>query len=248
MMNRVYFSFSGATYFAVACLTALVVANSASAATMVTTATGSGADTFLSNDGQNAASAPTTVHGADTSMTLRNLPATRARLPMVRFDISTLTGTGAKLTVTVSSDDTGGTQPFTLYGLNDGNAGENWDEVATSYSNAPGVDNSAALGDYVLDAAQVTSLLSVDVDGSQTAPYDVTFSGAALDAFLAADSDNLVTFFISNDNGSGKTYTMMTKEDSAATPPSLMTVPEPASFTLAVAMVMGMLPLTRRRR
>lgn len=231
-----------------ALLMGLALVNQASAAAMVSTADGNGADTYLSNDSQNASQGPDMAHGADTAMSLRKLPDTRAKLPMIRFDISTLDAiSGAKLTITVTGDDTSGIQPFTLWGLNDGNAGENWDEATVSYSDAPGVDNSATIGNYIIDGAQSTSLITVDVDGSVDAPYDVSFSGAALESFLTADTNDLVTFFISNDNDSGKSYTLRSKEDTSGIGPTLM-IPEPATLTMVMAGMLGLVSVARRSR
>src|SRR6185503_13281526 len=61
---------------------------SASAITL-TTADGSGADSFVSNDGNQSA---TSVHGGDGSLAIPNYDTVRAKATYFRFDLSDVTG------------------------------------------------------------------------------------------------------------------------------------------------------------
>jgi hypothetical protein len=70
-----------------------------------------------------------------------------------------------------------------------------------------------------------------------------------LDAFLAADTDGLVTFILFDNSGREKEWYLSTKEREAADPtmsaPELILVPEPATMAL---LGFGSLVAIRRKR
>jgi len=171
---------------------------------VVTTATGNGADTYLSNDGQGADYGPDTMHGDDTSLrAFRQLAAVRSKAAFLRFDISNTAGdmSGAVLTLDATFLK-GSAKDVQVYGLVDGDD-DFWDESTITYNNAPGV-LPTNLGDYLLDTPKVTLLGTITVPAAG-GEYPVTFSSdpTALDmtSFLDSDTNGLVTFlFIGTDN------------------------------------------------
>ena len=71
------------------------IVDSVSAATILaTTADGNGADTHLSNDGQQA---QTTTHGGAATNDVRAIQDTRARIGMLRFDLSNVGDLAAEM-------------------------------------------------------------------------------------------------------------------------------------------------------
>ncbi|MEM6561039.1 MAG: DNRLRE domain-containing protein [Planctomycetota bacterium] len=171
----------------------------------------------------------------------------------VRFDVSSLSAgvTAATLTIEGSFDngDVNGA-PLTIWGLNDGNAGENWDESAITWSNAPANVNTAS-GPGV-NAAEAT-LLGSYADGSDVpsggGPATFTFDDVALTNFLNADTDGFVTLIFTgtSQGGSPISFRFDSKEATGGSGLTLdaTVIPEPASAGLIGA---GMLLLTARRR
>jgi hypothetical protein len=217
---------------------ALWWANGAARAGSLTTADGNGADTFGSNDSN---SGPTVVHGAEETVNVRSLAASRARLAMLRFDVSDpdtpTTNVRLKLIETQGTRN----RVMQVYGLNDG-ADDNWDESTANYSNMPGVDNLAALGSYAMDLNEVTLLGNMNVIDNRiggVATPQAIFSNPAtlpLDNFIAQDTNGVITLFLTYDpanTDSNPDYRFATKENTAGhAPPTL--IPEPASLALVV--------------
>lgn len=215
-------------------------------AVTVTTADGSGADTYLSNDSK---AGPGTNHGSETKIRFcRQLPDTRSKIGYIRFDLTGVSVpdmTGSYLTFDASWLK-GSEKPVDVYGLIDG-SGENWDESTVSYNTAAGLD-PATLGNYAVDLTEAVLL------GTLTTParpdpevYPVTFSSNPTDlplgAFLSADTDNLVTFFFIG--GNNETEIAPKEHASSFNPPALTIIPEPATMVL---LGLGGLSLLRVRR
>jgi hypothetical protein len=198
-----------------------VLTCAAQAEVVVTTATGNGADTYLSNDSQGANYGPDTMHGGDTSLrAFRQLAAVRSKAAFIRFDISNAAGDMSGAILTFDATFLKGTsKDVQVYGLTDGDD-DFWDESTITYNNAPGI-LPATLGNYTLDTAKMTLL------GTMTVPaaggtYPVTFSSdpSTLDmtSFLDSDTNGLVTFlFIGTDN-EGE---IASKEHETFNPPTL---------------------------
>ncbi|HHY84477.1 MAG TPA: hypothetical protein GYA07_02915 [Verrucomicrobia bacterium] len=71
----------------IALIGALLCGTVAQAQVIVTTATGNGADTYLSNDGQDGNSGPDVIHGAEGDITVRTVgPNTRLKIGYIRFE------------------------------------------------------------------------------------------------------------------------------------------------------------------
>lgn len=230
----------------VAALALLWIANggAAYAGLIVLNTTGQGADSSLGND---ATVLGTSNGGAGTAMEIRagEASTSRNRLGIVRWDITAAGGdlSGAILRVYETGNNS---RTVTVYGLNDGDAGETWGEATITYDTAPAI--SLVTGpppSTAFDSLRTTVLGTFNTTGSTT--ESLTFSSAALDAFLAADTNGLVSLYFYRDGGGA--VTIRTKEfnytGTIGAPPTLelpnaVEVPEPASLALVfVAMAAG---------
>jgi autotransporter-associated beta strand protein len=197
-----------------------------------TTAGGTGADTFLTNDSN---SGPTSVRGANTVMNMRRFDGTRSRQPLFRFDIGSLssganlTGTTLSLTITRSANRT---RTANVYGLID-EALDSWPESTTSYSNAPGA-SAATAGNYsysIYDAVnnptgkyKLLGTISFPAAASAT-PIVSNTANLNLDSFLDDDTNGLVTFLIiPQTTDSTADWDIAPKENTSSAPP-LLTLP-----------------------
>jgi len=179
------------------------------------TSNGNGADTYV-RLGQ-----PTTNFGGAGNVVVKDSGGgSTTRKGYIRFDLSSLggvhTGSEIALTTSVNNQGGGGTTPqmFTVnvFGLNDGNAGESWDEGTINFSNAPANRSGNAIGGGALFLGQVT------VPNNAT-PDTVSFSSPAVDAFLNQDTDGNVSFILTRDGGSGShNLGFFSKESSSISP------------------------------
>jgi len=196
---------------------------------------GQGADASLGND---SVVLGTSNGGAGTAMEIRaNDAATnRNRLGIVRFDVSQVNGdtTGAILKLYETGNNS---RTVTIYGLNDGDAGESWGEGTITYDTAPAI--SLIVGPppaTAFDALRTTLLGTLNTTGSTT-EY-LSFSSATLDTFLAADTNGLATFYLYRDGGGAVTF--RTKEfnytGTVGNVPTLElpNIPEPSALVLLI--------------
>jgi len=204
--------------------------------------------------------APTsTSGGSSTQLTVKDSGGgTTTRKAWIRFDVS---GSpiddllSANLELTVSQRSSGGPAsnpspqldyPIQVFGLNDGNAGENWDESTTTWNTAP-ANNTANNG---VIGAQTTFLGGFTIPGTANVGDVFNFTSAAFEQFLKDDADGLVTFIIRRNGGSGSNnLSFASKENTGLTGPllnvELPAVPEPATAGLSL---LGLAVLARRRR
>ena len=227
---------------------AALCGSTATASILIPTSLGNGADSMLARDesGNGGPFSGDNTLGGGTNMQVRSGDATgRNRLGIVRFappSLAVVNPAGAR----IDFHETGNNgRAITVYGLNDGDVGEGWDEATITYNTAPGIsfNNSAApLLTTDFDPARLTNLGTL----MTTASTDevVSFSGAAMEAFIAADTNSLLTFYLYQPGSNGNVV-FTTKEGGRA--PALVLVPAPtAGLLLGLAGVA--LAAVRRRR
>lgn len=159
-----------------------------------TTAVGNGADTELSNDEQTATTGPDAIHGADGVVSIRNNQVSRLHIPMFRFDRSAMMGDLSNAVLRIHVPWSSGTQGvINVYGLIDGDEGENWAESTTNYANAPGIieEQRSTLNIWARDPAKWVLLGTI-----QPTAVGVYYSNPTmldLTSFLESDTDGVVT-------------------------------------------------------
>ncbi|MEX2606495.1 MAG: PEP-CTERM sorting domain-containing protein [Kiritimatiellia bacterium] len=181
----------------------------------------------------------------------------KERIGFFRFDLSSYTGgtiSGAELEWVVN-DTWNGTPEFTIYGISDGGASENFEEGATTdpagtlqswnnsgytYSSGQSLSDSASFGDLVdLGSMTVTN---------NSVGSTATFSSAALDTFLNNDGNDIATFLVDHTNGSGNVGGFRSKEHSSGGGATLTVIPEPSSVVLVAMGFIAVLGFARKRR
>jgi hypothetical protein len=221
------------------------------------------ASSRVSNDTHQA---QTTNHGAAGSNSIRAFLNGRAKVGMLRFDLAQLSGPVSDVQLQLQLTHSTRQRNWVIYGLNDDGldaaaTADNWGELSVTFANAPGFDQGASgvnTGNYVFnigsDPGQVTSLVTMNVGATGQGVYTSPTS-AALDAFIndaiASSNNNLVTLYISYDDGRNSTdtnpdWSFGAKEHVTAAPPTLIMVPEPAALSLLGIGGLGL--MARRRR
>lgn len=199
-------------------------------------------------NGNDQMNARTDLDGDDNDVTLLRFPT--AGLPSGASNVV--------LSLFWQRSDSGSSNELQLYGLNESDPDEiTWDETTVTYNTAPGMipddlDPVTEVGlghtfDDIqdLDVANLTLLVAPQQYGPQVTNDPYTFSSAALDAFLNADTNGEVTFLIlrGNESTSGNQARFWPKESGAGA--TLSFVPEPSSGALVL---LAGIALVRRRR
>jgi hypothetical protein len=207
----------------------------------------SGADAPLANDSLIAGTTASGATGQNMEIRAGDTATSRNRLGIIRFDLSEITGdlTGT----TISFFETGNnSRTVTVFGLVDGDTGENWDEATITYDTAPAISlNPGPPPSTTFDALRTVNLGTFNTTASTGEV--LSFGGAALETFLASDTNDLVTFYFYRDGGGA--VTIRTKENTNTTQPPTLTlpnatlVPEPGAMCL---LAFGGLALLSRRR
>jgi hypothetical protein len=185
------------------------------------------ADTFVANK------TPTTNNGSLTTATVNNNNSVRVML--VRFDVSSVSGTISRLKLTLGTNSGTAARAVKVFGLVNG---QNWSESAVTWSTAPGVIQSftaspwaGTLSQYLNTAdlyggGTVLSTFTPAGGAGTVTAFDVT-SGPVFD-FLAADADKIVTFLIAvDDPASGGGEIFSTREAASGMPVLTVTTPPP---------------------
>jgi hypothetical protein len=177
---------------------------------------------------------------------------------LFRFDLTGggIAASGNSLNLTWYRDDSSTGKTLSLYGMNDLADGETtWSESTITYNNAPmlipdGQDPTAETGlghdwDDVrdLDMSKLTLLVASQPYGPQVLGDLYTFSGAALDAFLNADTNGQVTLLVLRGDPSTSSNQARFQVKEVGTGAYL--VPEPATMLL---LGLGGLVSLRKRR
>jgi hypothetical protein len=237
-----------------AALAAALMVGTAGAAMIVPTSFGTGADTMLQNDSQDAGTGPDVVRGNINSMTFRYLAGSRVKIPYFRFDLSGIRGDRSDATMSLQLTFNNGNRSRALdvYGLIDSDPDDTWGEGSTSYSNAPGfiyVDpdpvtaGNQPSNNFTIDPAEMVFLGTITTPAG-VGVFSSTTAALNLDAFLAADSNKLVTFaLVRSVSDSNVNYNFATKENvtpntlfPTLTLPHALEIPEPASIMLLIAL------------
>lgn len=208
----------------------------------ITTANGSGADTYVAND--DGSQSPDGNFGTENRMRIRVNGTNRVKIAYIRFDLSNvlLNPTNAYLKFETTYMKSGG-KSVNVYGLTD-NKLDYWIESGTggiTFNTAPGQVLPAAPGTYTLDTTK-TTLLGTFATSTTAAPVILTTSPASLNLadFLRSDTNGLVTLLLI---GQDDETELATKENTTAgiTFPTLVlpdsndivaraTAPVPASY------------------
>ncbi|MDZ7261689.1 MAG: DNRLRE domain-containing protein, partial [candidate division KSB1 bacterium] len=210
----------------------------------ITTAVGKGADTYLSNDGQQRTGYDFTAngtHGGEPSLKVRSLVGVRMKLAYMRFDISQLDKV-QQVQLGLYPVWYKGAEACTLsvYAMVNESL-DNWDEMTICYNNAPGFVPfpTVPLGYYDLtgDLVKVTEMYFQKQFYTDSV-YFYSEPSAAMDNFINSDTNGLVTFaVIAKDSppGPDHDWDFGAKENSMPVAPKLVFVeaPPPVQITTA---------------
>jgi len=159
---------------------------------IITTADGVGADAEVNeNDGASGG------NGTGAAINARFSNSTRNEYIFLRFDLSSIepgSVADAALKLTSYRNDT---KNYTIrvYGLNDDELGQDWDEATIEFDGAPGLvfdGNSTTRGLIAGDVTTIGDWPLPDMSKGEL----VSFNDADLMAFLNADTDGLLTLLL----------------------------------------------------
>ncbi|QNN24289.1 PEP-CTERM sorting domain-containing protein [Planctomycetales bacterium ZRK34] len=252
----------------VAIVAVMVVSSFASASIVIKTSDGQGADAYAQGTATNTAPFPNT--GSSSSLVVKNgaAPDQYTRKTYLRFDLAAWNGgsfAAARLDLRISNNDDQGTPTdfvVEVLGLVDGYAGvdqtptpdgdvtdeedvhdEFWAESTLDWDSAPA---NVTTSGFSLTSDAV-SLGTFNVTANDTTADWVSFSSAALDNFIHADTNGVITLIVRRTGahaGGSSNLSFYSKEASAASAPTLTLIPEPATLAM---LAMGSLGLIRRR-
>lgn len=142
----------------------------------------------------------------------------------------------ARLTLTMSGAATNTVQShnFLLYGLNNGDAMESWNQTTINWTNAPAYTNGGNYSWASVDLARATLIGTVsDNVGSADAGKPFTFADSStnsLENFLKADTNGMVTFIVVQTNESSiREMYFASKENPNYPGPQLVVYYEPTN-------------------
>jgi hypothetical protein len=242
--------------FALIAINGVCVAGAAGAT--ITTANGSGADSFIrrgnATTNYGASGAVEVKYGATNDSTNRK--------GYLKFDLTSLNNaasdnvSAASLKLVVSSfSDSDGTPKtaatFTLFGLVDGTTGEDFVEGDGGTDNNPAgeIRWDNAPGNVTSSDTGVTNVFEIgDFTISNTLGSVATVNASSLVTFLNSDTNNVATFIlVRKTQDQGLTTSFASKENTTYAAPTLeiTLVPEPSALSLLALPAAACL---RRRR
>ncbi|MEN6309258.1 MAG: LamG-like jellyroll fold domain-containing protein [Anaerohalosphaeraceae bacterium] len=186
---------------------------------IVTTATGSGADGGISNDGNQG---PNVVLNSGNTP-IRRYEGTRAKAMIVRYDVRNVGGdlSGATLSFTTTSTANRG-RTLNLWALTDDSL-DNWNEATICYNTAPGVlhegDTGYQLNYITMDTTKWTLM------GTMPIAAAASLNTGAIDPnFVKNDKNGLLTLLLyTSTSDSSQSWYVANKEGSI--PPPTLTFP-----------------------
>jgi hypothetical protein len=216
----------------------------------ITTAMGNGADAAVKTTDAGGDNGANTNFGAGASVGIKHDGGGGAignsRKGYLRFDITGVLILDLELDVTVAiAAVPSGT--YNVFGLNDGHAGEAWDESTITWNNAPGNDT---LSKVDMLGAETTLLGTFFYGGAYPVGTHITFSSLALLNFALADTNGLLTLAITRQTIDSSSLGIASKEHASLDAPTLhiTTVPEPGTWLTVTAGSLGLIGRAWRRR
>ena len=226
----------------------LLMLGTAAQALYISTEFGDGADCWIANDNQSSSYYSNTVHNTTGMQVRYNGGGSRFRAAFLKFDLSGQTepfaaNTGLLMGQTYTK---GASKTIHVYGLVDGDAGEDWLETTLCYDNAPGFVTPSQgnnLGWYAIDSRLVLlgtfTIPGTGSGGATITPAKMLWSDPdtlPLADFLNADTNGKVTLVLINATGTSSNNSenrFASKEDAVvASWPALIEVPEPVTLVL----------------
>jgi hypothetical protein len=169
-----------------------------------------------------------------------------------KYDLSTVSGTAASATLQLTrtaASFSAATDQIMVYALNDKDVGEGWGEYTITYNNAPG----NVIASNTLDTTRYTYLGSFSYPSANAAGTVYSFSNAALQQAVNADTDNQLTLAFLKTTNAVSVANFASRENTTYAGATLVltgvtTAPEPSTFIMLCAGLAGLLAYAWRKR
>jgi hypothetical protein len=210
----------------------LLVRSALADETSITTRQGRGADAPV----QSGTSKDKNFGATPQLMVKKGIAPDYNRKTYLRFDVGTQTAASKSASLTLCVGQAYAVSPsdkvwtFNVYGLHDGAVpqaailGEDWDEKAITWENAPANDTTSPNG----TTADATLLGTFTIIGKGNPGDSVSLSSPELTKFVQSDTNGLVTFILTRAEADTKVglddvvHVFASKEQRTYAPPSLV--------------------------